>query len=44
MREGRLDNFTVYLVDGISLVPCPVVVFGITSGQTSDSGTKTSVN
>lgn len=43
MREGRWDNFTVYLVNGISLVSCPVVVFSITGGQPSDSGTKTLV-
>jgi len=44
MKEGRCDNFRVYLVNGISLVSCPVVVFSITGGQPSDSGTKTLVN
>jgi hypothetical protein len=44
MKNGRCNNFIVYLVNGISLVSCPLVVFSITGGQPSDSGTKTLVN
>jgi hypothetical protein len=44
MSEGRWDNFTVYLVNEISLISCPVAVFIITGGQPSGSGTKTLVN
>jgi hypothetical protein len=44
MSEGRWDNFKIYLVNGITLVSCPVVVFSITGGEPSGSGTKKLVN